>query len=308
MTKATKSLSEEAVPVNEIKAPTPRSFRRFFKSVLVVFLSVLCVGAGVLIYQIHHRLDQFHPILPTLRPAPLAPLSQRPEPATPSINQTATESNRVLPNAEKQLSESKQGLARITSEDTAVTVIEPDPAANIEKQPEPSLPVFTLRDALTLRDHLNSAVSCREDLQTLLKSRIPGDEWNSMVEKLTPICVTDKTIMTEMNTLFRRNKKRAVIAYYHKNNPWWLAYLKAVSVAIIEIRRINPQTETPSDILSAAQNQLAQRDIGGTADLIRKLPSEMQTAFQPFLDKADDYKAAQQEVDRLILLFERKGK
>ncbi len=306
MTKATKSLSEEAVPVNEIKAPTPRSFRRFFKSVLVVFLSVLCVGAGVLIYQMHHRLDQFHPILPTLRPTPLAPLSHQSEPASPSINQVATESNRVLPNVEKQLSESK--VVRINAKDTTVTVIKQDPVANIEKQSETSLPVFTLRNALTLRDHLNSAVSCREDLQTLLKSRIPGDEWNSMVEKLTPICVTDETIMTEMNTLFRRNKKRAVIAYYHKNNPWWLAYLKAVSVAIIEIRRINPQTETPSDILSVAQNQLAQRDIGRTADLIRKLPSEMQTAFQLFLDKADNYKAAQQEVDRLILLFERKGK
>ncbi len=305
MTKATKPISDEAVPVNEIKAPTVRSFRHFFKSILVVFLSIVCIGAGILIYQMHHRLDQFHPILPTKQNT--LTLRQPMKSSLQSQNKPQTEKE-----PEKSVNEKQDIIPKTLHKSPSPVLIHPQkPVTSADRQtvnndPKVSPPVFTLRDTLILRDHLTTGASCRNDLQTLLKSRVPGDKWNILVEKLTPICTTNDDITKELTLLFHRSKKRAMIAYYNQNNPWWLAYLKAVSLAVVEIRRINPETENPVDILSLAQNKLNQRNILECASLIQKLPREMERSFQAFLDKINDYQDALKEVDQLILLFEKK--
>ncbi len=325
MAKKSEPLAEEATPVEEMKTPQTVSVKQLMKSMFIIILSLLCVVGGLLIYQLHTRLEKARPILPGDEPEMTfpepdteVPLTLSAEPAVSDIpvdtvlettDTTPTEPDIVVPTP--AVSEPTEPAANVQPEATLAqeeslpteTPAEPVEAAPL---PTPEQPYFTLQDALALRDHLYRGEACRSDFQKLLQSKVQNGAWHKMIEHLTPVCAQDKPL--HLHTLFRKERKQAVIMYYQMNNPWWLAYLKAIPATLVEVRRLNPTTQTPMDLLSAAENALLQDDIQGALQFIQKLPQPMQAKFTDFKAKADLYLAAQNEVSSLILSFERKGK
>ena len=300
------SVSENAVPVQELKTPAFVSVRRFIRSVLVVLMSFVCILVGVLIYQLHAPLEDLHmtekpvydgrPIGTVAVPAIQPDIKSTGAVKTDPIQETepAKDENIALP--PKQTETPKQ-IAVFTEP-------EPEPAL-------PDVPALTLGEALRLRDHLDDGVSCTGDLQRILKTRLVlADEAlkEELIERLIPVCTGDDIMLREMNRVFVREKKQALMTYYKMNNPRWLAYLKAIGSAVVDIRRVHPVKQKPKDIVSLAQNALNMHDVAQAVAQVRKLPPAMQDEFRTFVALAETYTAAERAAEDLILSFERKGK
>lgn len=300
------SVSENAVPVQELKTPAFVSVRRFIRSVLVVLMSFVCILVGVLIYQLHAPLEDLHmtekpvydgrPIGTVAVPAVQPNIKSTGAVKTDPIQETepAKDENITLP--PKQTETPKQ-IAVFTEP-------EPEPAL-------PDVPALTLGEALRLRDHLDDGVSCTGDLQRILKTRLVlADEAlkEELIERLIPVCTGDDIMLREMNRVFVREKKQALMTYYKMNNPRWLAYLKAIGSAVVDIRRVHPVKQKPKDIVSLAQNALNMHDVAQAVAQVRKLPPAMQDEFRTFVALAETYTAAERAAEDLILSFERKGK
>lgn len=300
------SVSENAVPVQELKTPAFVSVRRFIRSVLVVLMSFVCILVGVLIYQLHAPLEDLHmtekPVYDGRHIGTVAVPAVQPDiksigaVKTDPIQETepAQDENIALP--PKQTETPKQ-IAVFTEP-------EPEPAL-------PDVPALTLGEALRLRDHLNDGVSCTGDLQRILKTRLVlADEAlkEELIERLIPVCTGDDIMLREMNRVFVREKKQALMTYYKMNNPRWLAYLKAIGSAVVDIRRVHPVKQKPKDIVSLAQNALNMHDVAQAVAQVRKLPPAMQDEFRTFVALAETYTAAERAAEDLILSFERKGK
>lgn len=300
------SVSENAVPVQELKTPAFVSVRRFIRSVLVVLMSFVCILVGVLIYQLHAPLEDLHmtekPVYDGRHIGTVAVPAVQPDikltgaVKTDPIQETepAKDENIALP--PKQTETPKQ-IAVFTEP-------EPEPAL-------PDVPALTLGEALRLRDHLDDGVSCTGDLQRILKTRLVlADEAlkEELIERLIPVCTGDDIMLREMNRVFVREKKQALMTYYKMNNPRWLAYLKAIGSAVVDIRRVHPVKQKPKDIVSLAQNALNMHDVAQAVAQVRKLPPAMQDEFRTFVALAETYTAAERAAEDLILSFERKGK
>lgn len=344
MTGQSHHTADEATPVEDIKTPTVKSFHRFIRSILILSLSVLCVIGGLLIYQLHTRLDKAVPILPTMGrtvsghvrtglPArPIVPVLQKAEQlpnvqtsVTADVSDTATTIAQQKDTPfQPEEAVTKEVPAPTPSTNTVID-IDGQPAveqpsetktddtvseAEAAETPAPiaNAPYFTLHDALQLRDHLQAGSSCRTDFQKLLKTQTRYHAWHALIEQLTPVCAMDESPLDDMRSLFRKEHKRAVIAYYRMHNPWWLAYLKAVPATMVEIRRIQPTGNTPLDLLSQAQNALIRSDLKQAIKAVYALPEPMRAAFAEFRTQAELYLKAQDEAEQLVLSFERKGK
>lgn len=300
------SVSENAVPVQELKTPAFVSVRRFIRSVLVVLMSFVCILVGVLIYQLHAPLEDLHmtekPVydgrhigtvaVPAIQPDIKSTGAVKTDPIQET--EPAKDENIALPPKQTE-----------TPEQIAVfTEPEPEPAL-------PDVPALTLGEALRLRDHLDDGVSCTGDLQRILKTRLVlADEAlkEELIERLIPVCTGDDIMLREMNRVFVREKKQALMTYYKMNNPRWLAYLKAIGSAVVDIRRVHPVKQKPKDIVSLAQNALNMHDVAQAVAQVRKLPPAMQDEFRTFVALAETYTAAERAAEDLILSFERKGK
>lgn len=300
------SVSENAVPVQELKTPAFVSVRRFIRSVLVVLMSFVCILVGVLIYQLHAPLEDLHmtekPVYDGRHIGTVAvPVVQ------PDIKSTGAVKTDPIQEAEPAKDENIALPPKQTETPKQIAVFtepEPEPAL-------PDVPALTLGEALRLRDHLDDGVSCTGDLQRILKTRLVlADEAlkEELIERLIPVCTGDDIMLREMNRVFVREKKQALMTYYKMNNPRWLAYLKAIGSAVVDIRRVHPVKQKPKDIVSLAQNALNMHDVAQAVAQVRKLPPAMQDEFRTFVALAETYTAAERAAEDLILSFERKGK
>ena len=300
------SVSENAVPVQELKTPAFVSVRRFIRSVLVVLMSFVCILVGVLIYQLHAPLEDLHmtekpvydgrPIGTVAVPAVQPDIKSTGAVKTDPIHETEPAKDEHIALPPKQTETPKQ-IAVFTEP-------EPEPAL-------PDVPALTLGEALRLRDHLDDGVSCTGDLQRILKTRLVlADEAlkEELIERLIPVCTGDDIMLREMNRVFVQEKKQALMTYYKMNNPRWLAYLKAIGSAVVDIRHVHPVKQKPKDIVSLAQNALNMHDVAQAVAQVRKLPPAMQDEFRTFVALAETYTAAERAAEDLILSFERKGK
>lgn len=300
------SVSENAVPVQELKTPAFVSVRRFIRSVLVVLMSFVCILVGVLIYQLHAPLEDLH-----MTEKPVYDGRHIGTVAVPAVQPDIKSTGAVKTDPIQETEPTKDENIALPPKQTETPK---QIAVFTEPEPEPALPdvpALTLGEALRLRDHLNDGVSCTGDLQRILKTRLVlADEAlkEELIERLIPVCTGDDIMLREMNRVFVREKKQALMTYYKMNNPRWLAYLKAIGSAVVDIRRVHPVKQKPKDIVSLAQNALNMHDVAQAVAQVRKLPPAMQDEFRTFVALAETYTAAERAAEDLILSFERKGK
>ena len=295
-------ISEESVPVQELKTPAIISVRRFFRSVMVVLLAFLCVFVGMLIYQLHTPIDKIQPVPPIKKKNPVT-----------TVSVSNTEQEKVSPVFTASQQEAEEPMVEKVLTVDAVETSVPDLSSTI-KAPEPvvqspsveyRLPMLSLADALRLRDHLAAGKECSDNLQKIVKSQVPSSNHRDyLIDRLMPVCMMHHPFQ-EMEKEFKSDKKQALLTYYRLNNPAWLAYLKAVGTALVDIRRIHPVKQRAKDIISLAQNALILHDVSQTLSYIRKLPPEIQADFTEFIRLADAYISAQQAAEELVLSFER---
>ncbi len=168
-------------------------------------------------------------------------------------------------------------------------------------------PDYTLHDALLFKDNFLKGISCEANYQKLLTSKYKTMAMQNVLNNLSPYCSSQTNALDNMKTVFLKDKKRAMIAGYKANSPMWVAYIKAILVSTIEIRKLNPQTSKPKDIIYKAQNELYKKNVYQTTQLLRTLPTVMQEQMIDFFREADIYIRADNSLNELLLSFEKKG-
>ena len=340
-------ISEEAVPVQELKPTTTLSIHRLLKTVLVMSLSLLCIVGGFLLYQLslddietmpatRKNVQSINHLSSLRRESPL--LKQEKKPAFTELPKVKSEGNielkstapvvvkedkpvekpvvadqkEVVPVVDKPsvevLPKNDEVKDEKAIETVAVIDLNPAPAA-VEPVPVVDEKYVALGKALRLRDQLRSGESCLDSFQTILKGRLPDEKQrDALTERLVPIC-TVSSAFQKLNDLFLRNKKEALVTYYRNTSDnRYVAYLKAAMTTLVDIRRLNPVKRKPKDIISLAQNALNMHDVAQALGYIQTLPDEIQVNFQEFSFLARAYLLAQEATDELILSFEKKGK
>lgn len=322
----TEKISEESVPVQELKASTAMSLRRFVRSVVIVLLALffICVGA-ILIYQLS-SVDDMHAVTPVRDRVKTVSSEQRR--SSPTIHRD----DRVSPVFRSLRQQPGISSSVVSAQENPVTVpsIEEAPISPItteinetytEQPPQPTWaqseskmvttntwPVLTLETALKLRDNLAMGQPCLDEFQAVIKNRLPDENMrDGLIKYLMPVC-TAKSAFQELSTVFMEDKKEALMAYYRMTSSnRWVAYLKTIGSMLVDIRRLHPVKQKPKDIISQAQTALISNNVKQSVGYLEKLPPEIRVEFGAFLGVAHAYLAAQKETENLILSFEKKG-
>lgn len=205
-----------------------------------------------------------------------------------------------------------QGSETVTASNSLTNAVENEEKDIVENPlPKavhyPKLEGFTLRDALLFKEHFLTEESCFDDYQKLLHANGKNQEALDVLNDLSPYCLTNQQPVKNVRSAFLKDKKKALIVSYREKKPAWIAYLKAIPASIIEIRKINPVTDKPKDILYKAQNEINRQNVSKAVDLVTQLPLSMQLVMKNFYREAAIYNRAKNSIDMLILSFEYKG-
>ena len=304
----------------------PKGISRILKPILITILSILCLTGGIVLHKLHSVEVKMNSknnygsytassSLSLLKENTAAPLDNplKSLSSISSINSLSIKEEPNLPETNKH-----EEISQVSLQDETLLqdpVLEPtvseetNPSANqiVKESPLSFLDGFTLKDALKFKENFLAENNCKNDYQKLLNVPNKTAEALAVLNDLSPYCLNDQKPVLNVLEAFLKNKKEAIIAYYHKNNPAWLAYLKAIPISLIEIRRINPEKNTPKNILYKAQNELLSQNVENAVNFVTQLPLEMQQKMDDFYREAAIYNRSLQSLDQLILSFERKG-
>ncbi len=295
-----------------------KSSRQTFKTLFIIILFILCVLGVTRIVKLHKEAantlterPQVNSVMPrkmpllnatkslTNAPASYIEIAEK-KPTTSSLNTPVlTQTKPVEVKPEPVLEKS-------------VDIVAPMPSAPITSilPSTPTKPVvigYTLQDALTFKDNFSKGNSCETDYQKLLVSPYKTQAMQNVLNNLSPYCSSQADALANIRTIFLKNKKQALIAGYKANSPKWIAYIKAILVSTVEIRKLNPKTSKPKDIIYKAQNELYRKNVYQAEKLLRTLPAVMQEQMTDFFREADIFIRANNSLNELILSFDKKG-
>lgn len=285
--------------------PRPKGFVRLIKPILITVLSVICLLGGIVL----HKTNSFNkePVKTTsyapIKQKQLSLLTQQPIVEAKINNGIPTIKNEIAPTPVKEEKEVKPVIPEpnIVSVPTTET-------KEISQELEPKKTIdFTLKEAIEFKEHFLTEDSCATDYQKLLNLSYKTKEVYDVLNDLSPYCLSNQKPVKNLREAFLKDKKEALIVYYKENNPKWLAYLKAIPASLIEIRKINPDTNKPKDILYKAQNEILSQNVTKAIEYVTMLPLSMQRKMNNFYREAAIYNRAKNSLDQLILSFEPKG-
>ncbi|MBR4932273.1 MAG: hypothetical protein IKZ02_04525, partial [Alphaproteobacteria bacterium] len=150
--------------------------------------------------------------------------------------------------------------------------------------------------------------SCYADYQELMRIADKTPQMKEVLNNLSPYCMRLIPANVAVKNAFLKNKRQALVAMYQAKSPLWLSYLKTVLVYLVEIRKLNPTTSRPKDLLYKVQNEIYQNNIIQADKLAKQLPMHMQRALPDFFREAEIYLRAEESLNKLILSFEKEGK
>ena len=314
----------EELNTNDIASAEPirkkKSGHKTVKSFFIIVLSVLCVVGIVLIHKLHNeavtntsRPSRVGRIMTPGRTNTSAAVSSTPlTPESSTDFHTGSDiSASILPTSAESVKDS------LTLTETKQTLFEKSETSSVLAQPIQSIqPIvsdtsvqsnYSLHDALIFKEHFIKGMSCNSDYNKLMSASKKTPYMQSVLNNLSPFCLGKDLPLHNIRETFLKDKKRALIADYQSKNPQWLAYIKALFVSVIEIRRLNPISTKPKDIIYKAQNELYHHNIIQAEKLLRTLPIIMQESMNGFFREAEIYMRADESLNELILSFEGKG-
>lgn len=308
-----------------------QSGRKAVKSLFIFVLSVLCVIGIILIHRLHkdavidttnkiriNRMTQprkVHSQNPVLSPVSTvadttssARMSAEKKPVA-SIGQIPAEvraerfPQKPMPTLQQATSTADEIPADVSPDSISETVMGITPTIGITVAKSN----YSLRDALMFKEHFLKGLSCESDYRKLMNATHKTRQMQSTLNYLSPFCSDRGDMFADIRATFLQNKREALIAMYKLQNPAWLAYIKALFVSVIEVRRLNPKSTKPKDIIYKAQSELYHQNITKAETLLRALPQPMQDAMSDFFREAEIYMRADESLNKLILSFERQG-
>ena len=280
-----------------------KSTRRILKSVLIIILSVLCVTGGVLIHQLNNQQVQ------TYRPTQLnkAVMSKTPSQTTvqPKLSDPAPKM-KSKPTPEISLQEEqaldKEVVPQFAKTSSPVNTAIPQKTPTVSTKRE-----YSMAQALLFKEHFLTGLSCREDYQALSAVQHKTPVMREVLNGLAPYCRHEVSALENIKEAFVNNKRKALVMMYQEKSPHWISYLKSVLVYLIEIRKLNPASSRPKDMLYKAQNELYHNNIVKATLLLKQLPPQMQEAMPDFFRESEIYLRADKSLNELILSFEKEG-
>ncbi|MBQ8558168.1 MAG: hypothetical protein IJ440_05190 [Alphaproteobacteria bacterium] len=287
------------------------STRKLLRMTSIVALSVLCITGGVLIHQLNHEKNKQHmertPINHMIaKKMPL--IKKEPIPSFP-VPETMTDSPLLPATASEPIISYKPEPVRIIPNETDVSDVTENRVENQQIVVSSSADSgYTMRQALMFKDRFLTGSSCYTDYQALMRIANKTPQMKEVLNNLSPYCLRLIPANESVKNAFLKNKRQALVAMYQAKSPLWLSYLKTVLVYLVEIRKLNPTTSRPKDLLYKVQNEIYQNNITQADKLAKQLPIHMQRALPDFFREAEIYLRAEESLNKLILSFGKEGK
>ena len=321
----------------------PFSLRKTLRSVLITILSVLCIIGGVLIHKLHSKGMAAYPTFKrteATRPALMVPsvmLTPTPKPILDSETDVSDEQPITISSMATPPSTTDKARhladdiadefatlspASDTPSDTAdlslissdePKAITPSPLPATEKQP-PSITrpllknhAVPLNAVLKLQHDFYHTASCRNAFD-VLQSKVGDDlKARQVVVDLSAFCAEPGSAKKRLKTLFLKDKKQGLYAYYHQSHAPWYAYVRALLIDLIDVHEINPKGETPPELIDRAQTAIDQGNIAEALRILTALPFELKAEFASFFREAAAFVRAEESLKALILSYEKQG-
>lgn len=285
------------------------STRKLLRMTSIVVLSVLCLTGGVLIHQLNHEKNKHHmkrtPINHMIaKKMPL--IKKEPTPAYP-VPATIADSSLLSTTVSAPIVSHEPEPARIIPNETNVSDVKEYSSEN-QQVNSFSNSDYSMQQALKLKDRFLMGSSCYADYQELMRIADKTPQMKEVLNNLSPYCMRLIPANVAVKNAFLKNKRQALVAMYQAKSPLWLSYLKTVLVYLVEIRKLNPTTSRPKDLLYKVQNEIYQNNIIQADKLAKQLPMHMQRALPDFFREAEIYLRAEESLNKLILSFEKEGK
>lgn len=305
--------------IHENTPKKTKNIRRVVRIFFIGFLSVLCIIGIVLIHKLHKdaqknpssTVTRFNRIVQSKMPS-LTPTGKGLVLSDKSSNAVSPKSFSVptepvfVPSDNIPIQSA--ALPELTPTSDVISDVQPSDVqekavVNVSRQKSD----YTLHQALMFKEHFLKGQTCTQDYQQLMNTQYKTPEMLTVLNNLSPYCANTASARQNIKHVFLKEKKRALIAGYEMKDVQWVAYVKALVVSVIEIRKLNPTTSKPKDIIYQAQNELYHQNIRQAVALLKTLPPHMQDAMSHFFREADIYIRADDSLNKLILSFESAG-
>ena len=283
-----------------------KSTRRILKSILIIILSALLVSGSILIHKLNNQqLNTYKPVVFNKKT-----VAQNASGATTVQPKLSDPAPKVKSSSLPEISlQEEKALDQTIMPELSDTATKPSVGGTALQQVSITLPnqEYGMAQALIFKEHFLTGLSCRADYQTLSAVQHKTPIMREVLNGLAPYCRHEVSALENVKAAFVNNKRKALVMMYQEKSPHWISYLKSVLVYLIEIRKLNPSSSRPKDILYKAQNELYHNNIVKATLLLKQLPVQMQEAMPDFFREAEIYLQADKSLTELILSFEKKG-
>ena len=221
--------------------------------------------------------EQMHPVIEEQNNEPTVMQSEEvaiikpalPEPVIPKLNDNAQTLDKVTP----PVKESTQTV-----------------------QTPPLLKVIQLYESL------QQGTDCRPLLEELMSLASITPTAEQSLKELLPICL-EHPLPQQIQQAFYKNKRRTILRILQNENSALASYLQMILYTIFDIRKVNPSSDTPMDLLYSIQNAVDQNQFELVLKLIDQLPENVQPALfdlqQCALREASIYQTLQNLIQTL---------
>ena len=194
-----------------------------------------------------------------------------------------------------------------TNPETAESAEPVRPSVLSKHLPTPSLPVdsYSLAQALAFKEAVLSKKNCRHHVEKLLQIEQPTPQMEKVIFAFLPYCL-NQTAHDDMS-IFLAHKKQAILQIFRKKHPPLVAYIYALPWLAMDIRKIQPTTDQPEDVLDRLHNAILADDPASALAELDKLPPVISSIFNDLRQKLLQQQQRIAVLDELILSFTGKG-
>ena len=305
--KENKPESEQTVPPSETKKPNV--FVKLFG--WVIFLTVLGLGCFLLYPELASSQAPLTKIdkvssqgisqqKKTIQPIEITKENTQQQPPSVMPVESVQIPSPVI-NQQKIIEEPKQQPEKIEAAETPLPSVISRP--KFIKQPTSQ---YTILQALAFKNAVLMHKNCREYVETLLHLENPTEAMKKVIKTFLPYCLHQDTERDDIN-VFLAHKKQAVLSLFQQKHSTIVAYFYALPWLIMDIHKIQPETDEPMDVLDRLHTAILENNTENALAELEKLPPRIGAIFNDIRQQLQEQQQRLAVLDELIISLADKG-
>ena len=228
--------------------------------------------------------------MPLLIHEPPAP---EPEESLPAAEEPVPEPEPPVEPAEPEQTQNQPVLPRIPNAVWRIPGSATEPAT------------YSITQALAFKEAIIANKNCREHVAKLLQVAHQTPIMEQVTRTFLPYCL-DQEAHDDIS-IFLAHKKQAVLMIFQQKYPAWQAYIYSLPWLVMNIRKINPDSDSAMDVLDRLHNAMLTHNTSDALAELDKLPPVVAAIFNDIRQQLLEQQKRIALLDELILSLAGKG-